>query len=169
MVAVPGAACRDVLLLISHLLSLPLTALSKARPGREAFGSRSTCARRDGWKYQHLWATHWFISRQGSARGTDTSVQTQPLQLLLPPPMLPTTVLHSSFCSIFCFVCLFVLSLGPHLRHMEVPGLGVESELQLLAHPTATAMLDSSHICNLHRSLQQNHIFNPLSETKDQT
>ena len=30
------------------------------------------------------------------------------------------------------FVCLFVF-LGPHLRNMEVPRLGVESELQLLA------------------------------------
>ena len=32
--------------------------------------------------------------------------------------------------------------LGPHLWHMEVPWLGVELELQLLAYMTATAMPD---------------------------
>ena len=32
--------------------------------------------------------------------------------------------------------------LEPHLQHMEVPRLRVESELQLLATATATAMLD---------------------------
>ena len=36
----------------------------------------------------------------------------------------------------------FFVSLGPHLRHMEVPRLGVQSELQPPAHTTATAMTD---------------------------
>ena len=36
----------------------------------------------------------------------------------------------------------FFVFLGPHPRHMEVPRLGVESELQLLAYTTATAMPD---------------------------
>ena len=35
------------------------------------------------------------------------------------------------------FVCLF---LGPYPAALEVPRLGVESELQLLAYATATAM-----------------------------
>ena len=35
------------------------------------------------------------------------------------------------------FYLFFVL--GPHLRHTEVPGLGVKAELQLLAYVTATA------------------------------
>ena len=39
----------------------------------------------------------------------------------------------------------FCLLLGPHLRHMEVPRQGVELELQLLAHATATATWDLSH------------------------
>ena len=39
------------------------------------------------------------------------------------------------------FVCVF---LGPNLRHMEVPRLGVKSELQLPAYTTATAILDLS-------------------------
>ena len=36
---------------------------------------------------------------------------------------------------------------------MDVSGLGVKSELQLLAYATATAMPDLSHICDPHRNL----------------
>ena len=42
--------------------------------------------------------------------------------------------------------------LGLHLRHMEVPRLGVKPELQLLAYTTATAMRDPSRSCDLHHS-----------------
>ena len=42
--------------------------------------------------------------------------------------------------------------LGPHLRHMGIPKLGVESELQVPAYTTATATQDLSHISNLHHS-----------------
>ena len=42
---------------------------------------------------------------------------------------------------------------GLVLQHMEVPRLGVESELRLPAYATATG--DLSHICNLHCSFQQ--------------
>ena len=52
---------------------------------------------------------------------------------------------------------------------MEVPRLGVKSELQLLAYGTATATPDLSHICHLCRSLWQRQILNPLSEAKDRT
>ena len=37
---------------------------------------------------------------------------------------------------------LSLVFLGPRLRRMEVPGLGVEAELQLPAYSTATAMRD---------------------------
>ena len=50
---------------------------------------------------------------------------------------------------------------------MEVPGPGVELELQLLGYATATATPDPSHIFNLHCSLQQYWILNPLSEARD--
>ena len=50
-----------------------------------------------------------------------------------------------------------------HLQHLEVPGLGAESELQLSAYTTATAMWDPSCICDLHHSLQQCQTLNPLS------
>ena len=60
--------------------------------------------------------------------------------------------------------------LGPHLWHIEVPRLGVESELQLPVHITATAIPDLSHICDLHQSLRQCQIVvNPLSEARDRT
>ena len=42
--------------------------------------------------------------------------------------------------------------LGPHLRHMEVPRLGVELGLQLPTYATATATPYLSHVCDLHHS-----------------
>ena len=51
---------------------------------------------------------------------------------------------------------------------MEVLGLGVELELQLLAYATATAMWDLSHVCNLYHSSGQRQILNPLRK-RDQT
>ena len=59
--------------------------------------------------------------------------------------------------------------LWPHLRHMEVPRLGVESELQLLAYTTATATLDPSCVCDPCCSLQQCQILSPLIKARDQT
>ena len=42
--------------------------------------------------------------------------------------------------------------LGLHLRHVEVPSLGVKSELQLLAYTTVTAMSNPSRVSYLHHS-----------------
>ena len=47
----------------------------------------------------------------------------------------------------------FFFFLGPHMRHMEVPGLGVELELPLQPTPQLRAML----------------CLNPQSEARDQT
>ena len=51
--------------------------------------------------------------------------------------------------------------------HVEVPRLGVESELQLPDYITATATQDPSHICDLLHSSQQQRILNPLIEARD--
>ena len=51
---------------------------------------------------------------------------------------------------------------------MEVPRLGVESELQLPAYATATAKWDPSHIWDLRRSSQQHQILTPLNKARDQ-
>ena len=58
--------------------------------------------------------------------------------------------------------------LGPH-HYLEVPRLGVESELQLLAYTTATATQDPSPICDLHHSSWQRQILNPPSKARSQT
>ena len=65
-------------------------------------------------------------------------------------------------------VFVFVL-LGPHPRHVEVPRLGVDSELQLPACSTATATRSPSRVCDLHHSSRQRPILNPLSEARDLT
>ena len=49
----------------------------------------------------------------------------------------------------------FFSFLGLNPRHMEVPRLGVESEVQLPANTRATATRDPSHLCDLHHSPQQ--------------
>ena len=50
---------------------------------------------------------------------------------------------------------------------MEVPRLGVELELRLLAYTTDTATPDPSRVCELHHSSWQHQIFNPLREARD--
>ena len=56
-----------------------------------------------------------------------------------------------------------------HPWHREVLRLGVESELQLPAYTTATAMQVLSHICKLHHGSRQCLILNPLGEARDWT
>ena len=67
------------------------------------------------------------------------------------------------------FVFMFFAFLGPRQWHMEVPRLGVESDLQLPDYTTATATPDLSHICNLRHSSQQYWILNPLRGARDGT
>ena len=59
------------------------------------------------------------------------------------------------FSFFFDFILYFFVFLGVHPWHMEVPRLGVEWELQLLATATATVMQDLSRICDLHHSSRQ--------------
>ena len=59
----------------------------------------------------------------------------------------------------------FIFFQGCTLSIMEVSGIGVKLEVQLLA----TATPDPSRVCNLHHSSWQYQIFNPLSEARDQT
>ena len=55
---------------------------------------------------------------------------------------------HTAYPSVTIFFLSFFFFwfLGVHLRLMEVPRLGVGSEVQLLAYITATATQDPSHI-----------------------
>ena len=61
----------------------------------------------------------------------------------------------------------FFYFLGLYQQHMEVPRLGVESELQLPAYTTATATSDLSRVCD--HSSGQHRILNPLSRAGDGT
>ena len=62
-----------------------------------------------------------------------------------------------------CILFIYLFILGLHLKNMEAPWLGVESELQQLTYTTATATKDPSHICNLHHSSRQRQIPDPRS------
>ena len=73
------------------------------------------------------------------------------------------------FVFISIFFSFFFFFIGLHFQHMEVPGLGGQLELQLLANTTATATPDLSHICDLHQSLWQHWILKPPSESRDRS
>ena len=67
-------------------------------------------------------------------------------------------------------VCLgFFCFLGLNPQHMEIPRLGVESEVQLPACTTGTATPDPSSVCDLHHSSRQCQIPDPLSEASHRT
>ena len=67
----------------------------------------------------------------------------------------------------FSFFFLFVF-LGLQLQHMEVPKLGVKSELQCRPTPQPQQQ-DLSCSRDLHHSSQQCHILHPLSKARDRT
>ena len=74
--------------------------------------------------------------------------------------------MYSKVIPLHIYILLFF---RVHLHQTEVPRLGVESELQLLSYVTAMATPDPSPICDLHHSLQQCWILNPLSKAGDRT
>ena len=55
---------------------------------------------------------------------------------------LQNSFLDEEFLGKKAYINYFLVLLEPYLRHMEVPRLGVESDLQLPAYTTATATLD---------------------------
>ena len=77
--------------------------------------------------------------------------------------------MNAGDCKAFGSLQYFFFFLLLHLQHMKVPRLRVESELQLPAYGTATAMWNLSRICDLHCSFQQCWILNPLRKARDQT
>ena len=101
-----------------------------------------------------------FIFPSSSREPNSIIAPTEFLMILLPPS-------QRIFLSLSCFLPFSFL--GPYPGHMEVPRLGFESQLQLLAYTTATATQDLSRICCLHCSLWQHQILNPLSKARDRT
>ena len=68
--------------------------------------------------------------------------------------------------SLLLFVCLLFRAVLT-AYDMEVPRLGVKSELQLSAYATVTATQDPSHIYDLHHGSWQRWIPHPLREARD--
>ena len=81
---------------------------------------------------------------------------------------IPTACFNSVRLHILFFSFLFCF-LMPKQRHMEIPSLEVKWELQLEAYTTAPATWDRSCVCDLHHSLRQPWIPDPLREARDQT
>ena len=77
------------------------------------------------------------LTAESSERGPQTSSISITLELLemliLRPQSQAYRITHSGSgaSSVSCFFCFlfFVFFLGPHLQHMEVPRLGIKSEL----------------------------------------
>ena len=80
-----------------------------------------------------------------------------------------TSVLSTPLSICFFVFLSFCYFFGLLPRHMAVPRLGVESELQSTAYARATATWDLSRIWNLHHSSRQCRIVNPLSKDRDRT
>ena len=70
---------------------------------------------------------------------------------------------------VLIYLFIYFCFLGPPSWPMEVPKLGVESELQLPTYSTATAKQHPCCVCTLHHSSQQYRIANPLSAVRDRT
>ena len=89
--------------------------------------------------------------------------------ILFPGLYSRTLLIHSKCNSLhLMYVCIYLFSfLGQHLWHIDIPRLGVESELQPLAYTTATQ--DPSHVYDLHHSSRQCWMPNPLSEARGWT
>ena len=66
-----------------------------------------------------------------------------------------------------CFCSVLFFFLGLHLLHMDVPRLGVKSELKELSYAPVTAILDQRCICDLHHSYWQHQILNSPSKARD--
>ena len=67
-----------------------------------------------------------------------------------------------------CFLLLLLFFLGSATRGIwKFLGLGTEWELQLPAYATGVATWDPSFICDLHGSLRQHPVLNPLDKDRD--
>ena len=140
------------------------------------------------WRHSPGCAVHWISASDGKARWPSgvTAVhfrafEQKQMNTCTSPPVLCSPrkkeilqfLLVSNCSPTFrigrYFFFFFFGFFGPHPWHMEIPRLGVASELQLPAHATATATPDLSCMCNLHCSSRQRQILDPLSEAWDRT
>ena len=102
--------------------------------------------------------------RPGNMQDVQVFAEAFLILCLLSLKSVPCQSIIFNILKFFAF-CLFRAALW----HMEVPRLGVQWELLLLAYTTATAMRDPGRICDLHHSSWQHRILNPLSKGRDRT
>ena len=127
--------------------------------------------RRRRWKGGTIWS----LRMKQSQRKTSPLVSFLGLlDQALPEASVPCGHFHCirqeiHFMFLFLIFDFYFCFLGLHLQHMEVPKLGVESELQLPTYTTATVAPNLSLVCDLHHSSQQCQTLNPLSEARDRT
>ena len=76
-------------------------------------------------------------------------------------------VLISPFLCIPPGFLLFIFCLFVFYGRMEVPRLGVQSELYLLAYARAIATQDLSQVCDPYHSSWQLRICNPMGQGRD--
>ena len=108
---------------------------------------------------------------EDKARRWPSETKERGLKRNVPTPWSQTLMVTPAFsldCTLLFTYFFILFFLGLHLQHMEVPRLGVKSELKLQAYTTVTAMQDMSHECD-NGSLQQCQILNPLKEARDRT
>ena len=101
-----------------------------------------------------------------------THVQSLPLPFSLPGlagNALPSLIFPEPFSHVHFFFFSFLVFLGLHSQHVEVPRLGVASKLPLLPFATAIATRDPSRTCDLHHSSRQRRILNPRIKARDGT
>ena len=80
--------------------------------------------------------------------------------------VLPLPLGGKELCSLLPYNVFFLIFLQQYLQHMGVPGLGVESELQVQAYTLAMAVWDLSLLCHLCYSLQQCQTLNSRSQAR---
>ena len=117
------------------------------------------------WQHQIQVASAMYITAHGKARSLTPSPR--PGIELASSSVLARFISAESqrkLPSMYSFISLFFVFLGLLLWHMEVPRLGYSRELSMLTYTTATAIQDPSRVCDLHHSLQQRWIPDPLSE-----
>ena len=80
------------------------------------------------------------------------------------PPEKSKKAFFFKFLNFFFF--FFFWFLGLHPWHMEIPRLGIQSELHLLAYTAVRATWDPSHICDIHHSSPQGQIPDSLRRAR---
>ena len=113
---------------------------------------------------------HWWLPGWRRETGSQSRLGYWLEDMVVRNPLRFPTWFHGPFRTMYFFVCFFCfVFLGLHPWHIEVPRLGVQSELQLLAYARATGTRDPSHIHDVHHSSWRCQILNLLIESRDQT